>query len=168
MTWLSRCASRRWVGLLRQAENYISQHPRGARTTVPESLSVNHPAFRFLPLTADRETRDMWGRSAWRLLRSESLGGRRVSAPRWRFSPALRRGEEGPVSRGRGASQRKDAPASPRPGCGCHAPLPGALRVLETPLPGLAPGGQGLGRTQGLGFEPRRASFRACFLFTVR
>ncbi|XP_036284125.1 coiled-coil domain-containing protein 90B, mitochondrial isoform X3 [Pipistrellus kuhlii] len=46
-----------------------------------------------LPLPpADRETRDMWGRSAWRLLRSESPGGRRVSAPRGRFSLALRRG----------------------------------------------------------------------------
>ncbi|XP_054581252.1 coiled-coil domain-containing protein 90B, mitochondrial isoform X4 [Eptesicus fuscus] len=33
----------------------------------------------------------MWGRSAWRLLRPESLGGRRVSTPRGRFSPALRR-----------------------------------------------------------------------------
>lgn len=47
----SRCASWRWAGLLRQVGNYISQHPRGARTTVPESLSVIHPAFRFLPLT---------------------------------------------------------------------------------------------------------------------
>lgn len=84
-------AGRRWAGLSRQVENYISQHPRGARTTVPESLSVSHPAFRFLPLAADREARDMWGRSAWRLLRSESLGGRRASAPRGRFSPALRR-----------------------------------------------------------------------------
>ncbi|XP_014387706.1 PREDICTED: coiled-coil domain-containing protein 90B, mitochondrial isoform X4 [Myotis brandtii] len=33
----------------------------------------------------------MWGRSVWRLLRSESLVGRRVSTPRGRFSPALRR-----------------------------------------------------------------------------
>ncbi|XP_014387703.1 PREDICTED: coiled-coil domain-containing protein 90B, mitochondrial isoform X1 [Myotis brandtii] len=41
----------------------------------------------------------MWGRSVWRLLRSESLVGRRVSTPRGRFSPALRRGEEGSVSR---------------------------------------------------------------------
>ncbi|XP_036180705.1 coiled-coil domain-containing protein 90B, mitochondrial isoform X3 [Myotis myotis] len=41
----------------------------------------------------------MWGRSVWRLLRSESLVDRRVSTPRGRFSPALRRGEEDPVSR---------------------------------------------------------------------
>ncbi|XP_014319582.1 coiled-coil domain-containing protein 90B, mitochondrial isoform X2 [Myotis lucifugus] len=33
----------------------------------------------------------MWGRSVWQLLRSESLVGRRVSTPRGRFSPALRR-----------------------------------------------------------------------------
>ncbi|XP_036180706.1 coiled-coil domain-containing protein 90B, mitochondrial isoform X4 [Myotis myotis] len=33
----------------------------------------------------------MWGRSVWRLLRSESLVDRRVSTPRGRFSPALRR-----------------------------------------------------------------------------
>lgn len=33
----------------------------------------------------------MWGRSVRRLLRSESLGGRRVSTRRGRFSPALRR-----------------------------------------------------------------------------
>ncbi|XP_015419392.1 PREDICTED: coiled-coil domain-containing protein 90B, mitochondrial isoform X1 [Myotis davidii] len=41
----------------------------------------------------------MWGRSVWRLLRSESLVDRRASTPRGRFSPALRRGEEDPVSR---------------------------------------------------------------------
>ncbi|XP_059564270.1 coiled-coil domain-containing protein 90B, mitochondrial isoform X3 [Myotis daubentonii] len=34
----------------------------------------------------------MWGRSVWRLLRSESLVDRRVSTTRGRFSPALRRG----------------------------------------------------------------------------
>ncbi|XP_015419395.1 PREDICTED: coiled-coil domain-containing protein 90B, mitochondrial isoform X4 [Myotis davidii] len=33
----------------------------------------------------------MWGRSVWRLLRSESLVDRRASTPRGRFSPALRR-----------------------------------------------------------------------------
>ncbi|XP_059564269.1 coiled-coil domain-containing protein 90B, mitochondrial isoform X2 [Myotis daubentonii] len=33
----------------------------------------------------------MWGRSVWRLLRSESLVDRRVSTTRGRFSPALRR-----------------------------------------------------------------------------
>lgn len=86
----------------------------------------------------------MWGRRVWRLLCSESLVGRRVSTPRGRFSPALRRGEEGPVSRGRSASQRKDAPVSPGRGCGCHALLPGALLGLETLLPGLAPSGPGL------------------------
>lgn len=86
----------------------------------------------------------MWGRSVWRLLRSESLVGRQVSTPRGRFSPALRRGEEDPVSRGRCASQRKDVPASPGRGSGYHALLPGALLGLETLLPGLAPGGPGL------------------------
>lgn len=33
----------------------------------------------------------MWGRSVWRFLRSESLGGRRVSTPRGCFLPTLRR-----------------------------------------------------------------------------
>ncbi|XP_016062338.1 PREDICTED: coiled-coil domain-containing protein 90B, mitochondrial isoform X1 [Miniopterus natalensis] len=33
----------------------------------------------------------MWSRYVWRLLRSESRGVRRVSTPRGRFSPALRR-----------------------------------------------------------------------------
>lgn len=52
--------------------------------------SERDPSCPSLP-PADRETRDMWARGAWRLLHSESLGGRRASPPRGRFSPALRR-----------------------------------------------------------------------------
>ncbi|KAF3830191.1 hypothetical protein GH733_001616, partial [Mirounga leonina] len=73
---------------LRQAENYTSQHPRGARTTLPESLSVIQPAFRLLPPARKPE---MWSRCAWRLLRSEGHGSPWVSSLCGDFSPALRR-----------------------------------------------------------------------------
>jgi len=74
--------------LLRQAENYTSQHPRSARTTLPESLSVIQPAFRLLPPARKQE---MWSRCVWRLLRSEGHGSHRVSSLCGDFSPALRR-----------------------------------------------------------------------------
>ncbi|XP_038424401.1 coiled-coil domain-containing protein 90B, mitochondrial isoform X7 [Canis lupus familiaris] len=73
---------------VRQAENYTSQHPRGARTTLPEILSVIQPAFRLLPPARKQE---MWSRCVWWLLRSEGRGDRRVWSPGGPFSLALRR-----------------------------------------------------------------------------
>lgn len=73
---------------VRQAENYTSQHPRGARTTLPEILSVIQPAFRLLPPARKQE---MWSRCVWWLVRSEGRGDRRVWSPGGPFSLALRR-----------------------------------------------------------------------------
>ncbi|XP_005379853.1 PREDICTED: coiled-coil domain-containing protein 90B, mitochondrial [Chinchilla lanigera] len=76
------------LGVLGPPGDYISRHPRGSGTTLPESLSELSPAFRFL-LPIGKET--MRRRWAWPPLHSAGSRGRWVSTPRGRFSPALRR-----------------------------------------------------------------------------
>ncbi|KAJ8798359.1 hypothetical protein J1605_001484 [Eschrichtius robustus] len=61
--------------------NYLTQKPERDSSS-------------FSPFPASWKAEDMWGRWFGRLLRSEGSGGRWVSAPRGRFSPALRRGEK--------------------------------------------------------------------------
>lgn len=62
-------------------QNYLTQKPERYLS----SLS---------PYPASWKAEDMWSRWFGRLLRSEGCGARRVSTPRGRFSPALRRGEK--------------------------------------------------------------------------
>lgn len=62
-------------------KNYLTQKPERDLS----SLS---------PSPASWKAEDMWGRWLGRLLRSEGSGACRVSTPRGRFSPALRRGEK--------------------------------------------------------------------------
>ncbi|XP_054432330.1 coiled-coil domain-containing protein 90B, mitochondrial [Pteronotus mesoamericanus] len=59
-------------------QNYLARKPE-------------RDSFSFWLPPSNPETEDMWSRSVWRLLLSESSGGRQVSTPRERFSRALRR-----------------------------------------------------------------------------
>lgn len=89
-------SSRPWEGVLAtiqklhfpasaRCQNYLSRKPER------DSSSLALPP-------AHRKTEAMWSRGAWRLLLSESSGDCRLLMPCGRFSPALRRGEKGPVS----------------------------------------------------------------------
>lgn len=62
-------------------QNYFSRKPER------DSFNLSLPP-------SNRDAEDMWSRSVWRLLLSESSGGRQVSTPRGCFSRALRRGEK--------------------------------------------------------------------------
>lgn len=82
--------------------------------------------------SSNLDAEDMWSRSVWRLLQSESCGGRQVSTPCGRFSRALRRGEKRRVSPMSECIPETVLATGRR---GCHALLPNPLLALETLLP---------------------------------
>lgn len=92
----SRSSGRRWEGALAtlpklhlpvssRCQNYLSRKPERDSSC----LSL---------LPANWRAENMWSYRVWRLLLSESSVGCRVFIPCGRFSPALRRGERGPMS----------------------------------------------------------------------
>lgn len=85
----NRSSSRHWEGVLATLQKL--HFPASSRCQNYFSRKPERDSSRFSLLPADRKTEDMWRRSVWRLLLSESCEDCRVLIPCGRFSPALRR-----------------------------------------------------------------------------
>lgn len=129
------------MGSLPQVENYISQHSRGARTTLTESLSAIHLSLRFLPPSGKLRICGIavFGRSCALKAAKAAL----FQSPAGVSRRPCGEVRKGPVSPMPACALEDGALACPRePEARVPRPPAQPSPALETPLPGLAAEGK--------------------------